>query len=423
MKTVVDEEAGGAGRATALEPRHRFLLGALSLGHLSNDWVAGTLWLLAPAIAAAMGLGPAEVGLILTVNGIGAGLAYIPAGMLSDRSSRPGLLMLLSFWWVAIGYLAATVAPGFWAVTLLLAFGVMGDAFWHPVATGALVKALPGRRAQALGIHAIGGSIGAEVLAPLSTGFLLGYFEWQTALQILVLPVVLMGIAFVPVAARIGRDHPPARPQPVDFAGMLRQWSRPAGLLLIAMMILYNMALVAQLAMAPLYFQQQHGMSPLEAGAIFACILVVGSLFQPLLGKFSDSRDRKPLVLVVLFAASFFALFASLADNLTWAILGLLPSIAMLTAVRPVVLAAAVEYSAKAESTTLGIVFTVLDGVGMLGALAAGIVGEFELAFAFMLGAALAFAAALICLLLRFPRGELPVEHAAVSPVASPGDP
>jgi len=403
----------------AIESRHRFLLGALSLGHLCNDWVAGTLWLLAPAIAAAMGLGPVEVGLILTVNGIGAGLAYIPAGILSDRSSRPGLLMLLSFWWVAVGYLAATLVPGFWAVTLLLAVGVMGDAFWHPVATGVLVKELPARRAQALGIHAIGGSIGAEVLAPLSSGLLLGFFDWQTTLQILVLPVVLMGLVFVPVALRIGRDNP-GRPAPIDFAGMLRQWSRPAGLALIAMLILYNMALVAQLAMAPLYFQRQHGLSPFHAGIIFACILVVGSLLQPLFGKFSDTRERKPMVLVVLFAASFFALFAGLGDSLTWAILGLLPSIAILTAVRPVVLAAAVEYSVKAESTTLGIVFTVLDGVGMAGALCAGLVGEIELGRAFILGAGLAFAAALICVFLHFPRGGPMRDAARGSPVTGP---
>lgn len=58
---------------------NRFLLGSLALGHLTNDWVAGTLWLLAPAIAASMGLGPTEVGLLLTINGIGAGLVYIPA--------------------------------------------------------------------------------------------------------------------------------------------------------------------------------------------------------------------------------------------------------------------------------------------------------------------------------------------------------
>jgi MFS family permease len=95
--------------AAKIDKQHRFLLGALFMGHLTNDWVAGTLWLLAPAIAASMGLGPAEVGLILTINGIGAGLAYIPAGVISDRSSRPGFLMLLSFWWVAIGYFTASL--------------------------------------------------------------------------------------------------------------------------------------------------------------------------------------------------------------------------------------------------------------------------------------------------------------------------
>ena len=40
--------------AAEIEKQHRFLLGALFMGHLTNDWVAGTLWLLAPAIAASM---------------------------------------------------------------------------------------------------------------------------------------------------------------------------------------------------------------------------------------------------------------------------------------------------------------------------------------------------------------------------------
>jgi len=381
--------------------QHRFLLGALFLGHLTNDWVAGTLWLLAPAIAVSMGLGPAEVGLILTINGIGAGLAYIPAGIISDRSRRPGFLMLLSFWWVAIGYLSATLAPGFWGVTLLLALAVMGDAFWHPIATGVLVKEMPGRRAQALGIHAVGGSIGAEVIAPLSTGFLLGYFSWQTTLQILVLPALIMGILFIPVAKRISRDNP-GQINPIDFRGLARQWFKPTGIALMLVLILYNMALIAQLAMAPLYFQNVHGLSPFAAGAIFAGILMLGSLLQPLFGKYSDSRERKPMILMVLFGASFFALFAGLSDSLYWAILGLLPAVAILTAVRPVILAAAVEYSGKSEATTLGIVFTVLDGVGMFGALLAGLVAEVELRYAFIMAAVLAVCAGLVCLGLDF---------------------
>ncbi len=402
--------------------QHRFLLGALFMGHMTNDWVAGTLWLLAPAIAASMGLGPAEVGLILTINGIGAGLAYIPAGVIADRSTRPGFLMLLSFWWVAIGYLSATLVPGFWAVTLLLAFGVMGDAFWHPIATGVLVKEMPQRRAQALGIHAVGGSIGAEVLGPLSTGFLLGFFDWQTTLQILVLPVVIMGVLFIPVAARISRDNP-GQVIHIDFRTLARQWFKPAGVALMLMMILYNMALMAQLAMAPLYFQSEHGLSPFYAGLIFAAILMIGSIFQPLFGKYTDSRGRKPLILLALFGATFFALFAGLSDSLYWAVLGLLPAVAILTAVRPVILAAAVEYTGKSEATTLGIVFTVLDGVGMFGALLAGLIGEFELRYAFIMAAAMALSAGLICLFLNFRTTALSDDQPVVSQVASPADP
>jgi MFS family permease len=392
--------------AAEIEKQHRFLLGALFMGHLTNDWVAGTLWLLAPAIAASMGLGPAEVGLILTINGIGAGLAYIPAGVISDRSTRPGFLMLLSFWWVAIGYLSATLVPGFWAITLLLALGVMGDAFWHPIATGVLVKEMPGRRAQALGIHAVGGSIGAEVLGPLSTGFLLGFFDWQTTLQILVLPAVIMGLLFIPVAIRITRDNP-GQTTHIDFRGLARQWFKPTGIVLMLMMVLYNMALVAQLAMAPLYFQNEHGLSPFHAGLIFAAILLIGSILQPFFGKYTDSRERKPMILLVLFAASFFALFAGLSDSLYWVILGLLPAVAILTAVRPVILAAAVEYTGKSEATTLGIVFTVLDGVGMFGALLAGLIGEFELRYAFIMAAALALASAVLCLFLNLSNTQV----------------
>jgi MFS family permease len=408
--------------AAEIDKQQRFLLGALFMGHLTNDWVAGTLWLLAPAIAASMGLGPAEVGLILTINGIGAGLAYIPAGVISDRSTRPGFLMLLSFWWVAIGYLTATLVPGFWAITLLLAVGVMGDAFWHPIATGVLVKEMPGRRAQALGIHAVGGSIGAEVLGPLSTGFLLGFFDWQTTLQILVLPAVIMGFLFIPVASRISRDNP-GQITSIDLRGLARQWFKPAGIALMLVMILYNMALMAQLAMAPLYFQSEHGLSPFYAGLVFATILMLGSIFQPFLGKYTDSRGRKPLILLVLFSVSFFALFAGLSDGLYWAVLGLLPSVAMLTAVRPVILAAAVEYTGKSEATTLGIVFTVLDGVGMFGALLAGLIGEFELRYAFLMAAAMALSSGLICLFLNFSRTDASDDLALVSEVASPADP
>ena len=91
-----------------------------------------------------------------------------------------------------------------------------------------------------------------------------------------------------------------------------------------------------------------------------------------------------------------------MASSLAWVLIGLVPAAALLTTVRPVVLATAVDFSGKSEATTLGIVFTVLDGVGMLGALFAGLIGEFSLNYAFLLAAGFAMTSALVCMLLSF---------------------
>ena len=374
----------------------RFILGILAFGHLANDWVAGTIWLLAPAIAASMGMGPTEVGLILAINGIGAGLMYIPAGILADRLGRPGYLMLFSFWWVAIGYFTSTIVSGFWGITLLLALGVMGDAFWHPVATGVLMKRFPKRRAQVLGIHAMGGSIGADVLAPLSTGFLLGLFSWQNSLQLLIFPAVIMGIIFIFYAKRLNSHSQKQSIQPLKFLVLIKQWKTVAGIKLILIMIFYNMALYAMLSMIPLKLQRDYNLSPFESGVIFAAILLVGTIFQPVTGKASDQIGRRHVILMALSISTGFAFVAALSSQYYLFLLTLTLAVGILTAVRPAILATAVEYTRNSESTTLGIVFTILDGVGALGAFLAGFAGEYTLNNAFAMGAVLALIATIL---------------------------
>lgn len=396
------------------EKKHQnFLLATLAMGHLANDWVGGTIWLIAPAVVASMGLGPAEVGLLLAVNGIAAGLTYIPAGIAADRLSHQGGLLLVTFWWVAIGYFCASLVPGFWPVTLLFAFGIMGDAFWHPVATGVLVKKMPTRKAQVLGIHAMGGSIGAEVLGPLTAGFLLGFFDWRTSMQILVIPAVVMGIVFIPLSKRIG-EISQSRISRMDIMRLIRRWSTQRGLGLIAMMISYNMAFFAILSMTPLYLQTRHGLTPSESGVVFAAMLLVGTLFQPVTGHLSDRAGRKTITLVILLLAGLLSAGAALASGFTLFITLLVLSATLLTAVRPVVLAAAVDFSGQSQATTLGIVFAVLDGVGALGALLAGFAGEIDLSWAYILAGGLAILAAAQTALLSFVSID-PNEAAAVS--------
>lgn len=389
----------------------RFILGTFALGHLSNDWAAGAIWMVAPAAAAAMGLGATEVGLLLAIHGLGAALAYIPAGMLADRVSRRGPLLVLTFAWVVAGYAAASLAPDFWSLAVLLAVAVMGDAAWHPIATGLLVQRYPKRRAHVLGIHAMGGTIGAEVLAPVGVGLALTLVEWRVALQVSVVPAALMGVAFIFVSRRLGA----CAPRPGGSAGLtsvLRAWTTRQGRLFVVAIVLYNMAYMAVLGMVPLFLQQDLSFTPLAAGAAFAVMLTLGSLLQPLAGQLSDRIGRRPLLIAGTAAGALCAGVAGLVNPGWMTVAALLGTAAFLTAIRSVVLAAAVEIASQREATNLGMAFTLMDGVGAIGAALGGFAGRNDLTAAFLLGSLLAWAALLSCCWLRID-GRRPAVVAA----------
>lgn len=372
---------------------HRRLLVWFSLGHMANDWAPGTMWIVAPAIAVSMGLSPAEVGLLITITHVGAALGYLPAGVLADRVADRGRLLLGTFWWVAIGYFAASFAPGFWTLALMLAVAGLGDAAWHPIATGVLAQSLPERRAHALGIHAMTGTF-AEVLAPLGIGFLLAWFDWRVALQISTIPAILMGIAFFRIAGAV----PPSRQHAISLADLRALWNiwrAPRGLGVIAMVSVYNMSLLAVLAMAPLFLQRVHGLSLAETGAVFSAMVLSGALFQPLVGRLSDATGRKPVFIAGAAAGALACIAAAWSATLVVAVSALIAAVAAFYGIRSSVLASVVEFGERREATTLGLAFMLLDGVGALGAALAGAVASLELHYAFVLAACLAAIAAI----------------------------
>lgn len=373
--------------------RHRGLLAWFSLGHMANDWAPSTIWIVAPAVALAMDLSPAEVGLLITIVSVGSALGYFPAGLLADRVANRGRLLLGTFWWVAAGYLAASFAPGFWTLALMLAVAGLGDAAWHPIATGVLAQSQPTRRAHALGIHAMTGTF-AEVLAPLSIGFLLVWFDWRVAMQISAIPAILMGIAFIRIADSVPRS-PHHAISLADLRTLWNIWRVPRGLGVMAMVSVYNMALMAILAMTPLFLQRVHGLSLAQTGAVFSAMVLVGALFQPLVGRLSDATGRKPVFVVGTMAAGLACLAVAWSTTLGAAVLALIAAVAALYGIRSSVLASALEFGEQREATTLGLAFMLLDGVGALGAALAGAVGSLDLHYAFLLAAGLAGAAAI----------------------------
>ena len=386
--------------STDSQKNNRFLLVALPIGHLVNDWPGAALWLLAPAIAISMGLGPVEVGLLITIHTAGASLAYLPAGLVGDLFRNRGNLLAITFWWVAIGYFVASGTDNFWLLAFLLGFAGLGDAAWHPLATAVMVEQMPQRRARVLGIHALGGTF-AEVGAPLAAGVLLGFFEWQTVLQLSTIPTFIVAILFLKFRHRI----PLAKESSVtrhDLGGMIKTWLEPKSLRTVAIIVLYNMSLMGAMAMMPLYVQKTQGLSAAQTGLVFSVIWVIGALAQPLLGHLSDVTGRKITTVTGLLFAGVFLLAASYVSQLALLVVMFVLSLGALVGIRAVLLAAMVDVSKKRESTTLGFAFAVMDGVGALGALLAGIAGQYDLRYAFVFSAAMAICAMLLTLLHNF---------------------
>ncbi len=372
----------------------RFLLGFFPAGHMAVDWGGGALLLIVPAIGIALDLSPAQVGLLFTAMQLGAGLAYAPAGFAGDRVRRRGLLLLAAFWWVTIGYLAASFAPGYWPILILLTLATAGVAAWHPVATGVMVEQMADRRAQALGVHSIGGTL-AFVLAPLSVGFLLTYFEWQQVLQLSVLPALGMGVLLLWWWRRI----PPSQGERIgraDLGAIWRSWRTPLGLTVAAMVIAYQTSFVALQTMTPLFLQRDHGYSTALIGVVLAAMLTAGALAAPFIGRLSDVAGRRVVAIAALALASAAALVAAFAGGGLLMVAGLVVAGSLIVGVRGVMLATAVEVAQGRETTSLGLAFSIMDGVGALGAVTAGAIGANDLRLAIVFAAAMSIVSLLV---------------------------
>jgi hypothetical protein len=102
-------------------------------------------------------------------------------------------------------------------------------------------------------------------------------------------------------------------------------------------------------------------------------------------------------------------------------------AIGVLVAIRSALLAAAIEHAGSREGTTLGLAFALMDGVGSVGAVLAGVVGGLDLAYAYLLAAGLATTAVTIGLSVRLERGPpeeaLPIQTQPAEGRPEPGPP
>ena len=183
---------------------------------------------------------------------------------------------------------------------------------------------------------------------------------------------------------------------------MLDVWRSPAGVAMFVLVVTYNMSFVALLAMAPLFFQDYHGYSPAWTGVVFAVMLLGGGFTAPALGRLSDGLGRRPVTAAATAVAAVSAAAAAFAGNPVLLVLAVVVAASLLVGVRPPLLAAAIEMVGRRESTSLGLVYALMEGVGALGGLLAGLSGSNDLRYALVFAAVTAAVASVVAAALPF---------------------
>jgi MFS transporter, NNP family, nitrate/nitrite transporter len=234
------------------------------------------------AIAADLGLTPAQKGLMVAVPTLAGALLRVVNGILVDRL-RPRLTGIIGQVVVIAGLLGAWTLgvhsfSGILAVGIVL--GVAGSAFavalplasrWYP----------PQYQGTALGIAGAGNS--GTVLAALFAPSLAIAFGWRNVLGLATLPL-LVALAVYLVFARNSPNNPPAKPIRAYFAPLADAdtwW----------FMFFYAVSFGGFSGLASsltIYFNDEYGLPPVMAGYFTAACVFAGSLVRPMGGVLAD---------------------------------------------------------------------------------------------------------------------------------------
>ena len=360
------------------------LLIGLSSGHAVKHFYQQGFLLLIPSVKNALGLTDVQVGLLGTARTIFSASINIPAGIVADMwRSKVAMILASSLTSLALGYLLMGIAPSYWFVFLGVAVTGLGTSLWHAPAFGTLAAIYPERRAFAMSVHRMGGSIG-DSIAPMVMGILLGGvtiwglawggLEWQALAMIMVAPA-LISAALVLLASR---ELKSVGGGATDF----RTYIQSAWPLLTNGTVLSMVGLTSVRAMAHngltifliVYMSEDLGFSVFKIGYHVMLLTLLGIISAPVMGWTSDRIGRRPVIFLGLSAITIL-IFSLLPFGTGWSFTVILALLGMfLYTVNPVMLATALDaVQGGTESSGTALMFT---GPAIFGAISPIIAGR-----------------------------------------------
>lgn len=248
---------------------------------------------LAPFLREELGLSATQQGLLVAIPLLGGSLFRPVLGVLGDwiGGRRTGLIGLaLTLVPLAIAWQWASTAAHFYALGLLL--GIAGASFavalplasrWYPPQYQGLVMGIAGAGNS--------GSLVATLFAPR----LAERFGWANTFGLMMLPIVLVAIAF----ALLARDSPTRTRPPAwrDYGAVLKE---PDTLWFSLLYGLTFGGFVGFASFLTTFFHEQYQVSRVGAGDFTTVVVIAGSLLRPVGGWLSDRIGGYRLLLLLL---------------------------------------------------------------------------------------------------------------------------
>lgn len=175
------------------------------LGHLAVEVYNGMLNVMWPLFMSRFGFSFSTLGLLTMLYRGSMTLPQLGFASLADRlGSRPvaiaGLIMM------AVGMSTVGLAPTLFVLAAVLLLAPLGSAAFHPAGTAHMSRALSSRRATAVAIFMIGGSVGMS-LGPLLGAQVYGNLGLRASPVFLPIGLTVAALMFVLIRA----DGPAAR--------------------------------------------------------------------------------------------------------------------------------------------------------------------------------------------------------------------
>lgn len=269
---------------------------------------------LAPDIAKALALTPAEKGLMVAVPTLTGAVLRVVNGLLVDRigPKRSGAISqliviagLFMAWMTGVNSFAGTLALG-----VILGFAGASFAIALPLAS----RWYPAEhQGKAMGLAGMGNS--GTVLAALFAPTLAKLFGWNAVLGLACIPLSIVFVVFM-IMAKDAPNAPPTK----SLTQYLEPLKQADAWWLMGFYSVTFGGFVGLAASLPIYFTDRFGLTPVQAGYCTAACVFAGSLVRPMGGALADAIGGVKTLTAVFIVAALALAGVSMAPTVTAAL-------------------------------------------------------------------------------------------------------